>query len=383
MRHRHTYRDRTPGPGEPATPVRDVREPGEDTTSTGIADAAGSGGSGVHPVDRGAVRATPASHPLPSDLLSLFAIPLGVSGAAGMWQAVRETRTAPGWPAEALFAVSAAAWLALSVAYLLTRSRTRGGFTVDRTHSVIGPFAAYLPVVGLLVSSHYVQYLPAARYVVAVFVAALAYLIAQLLAHWLLGNLPAEALHPGYFLPTVAGPFIASIGLSFNGWHHAALGAFGIGLFFWLAIGTLIFNRLFTGASLPDRVKPTLAVLLSAPATAGIAWFLLDGAALDTVENLLLGVLALMLVVQLVLVAEYRTLAFNKGFWAFTFPVAASSNLTIRALGATEWVGAGYATWIIATAATAFVAAIAVFASIHALGNTTQHPRLTIRRRQR
>ena len=378
MRHRHTHRT------EPAAPVEHSTGLGDGATSACVAGASGSGGDGSHPADRSAERATTTSPPpRPSDLLSLFAIPLGVSGAAGMWQAVRETRTAPGWPAEALFAVSAAAWLALSVAYLLTRSRTRGGFTVDRTHSVIGPFAAYLPVVGLLVSSHYVQYLPAARYVVAVFVAALAYLIAQLLAHWLLGNLPAEALHPGYFLPTVAGPFIASIGLSFNGWHNAALGAFGIGLFFWLAIGTLIFNRLFTGASLPDRVKPTLAVLLSAPATAGIAWFLLDGAALDTVEHLLLGVLAIMLVVQLVLVAEYRTLAFNQGFWAFTFPVAASSNLTIRSLGATEWAGAGYATWIIATAATAFVAAIAVFASIHALGNTTQHPRLTIRRRQR
>jgi tellurite resistance protein len=306
----------------------------------------------------------------PSGLLTLFAVPLGLSGLAGMWQAMRERRSAPAWPAETLFATSAVFWCTLAVAYLLTRGRQRGGFAVDRTHSVIGPYAAYIPVVGVLISSHYVQYLPAARFVVAAFVAALAYLVAQLLAHWLLGNLPAEALHPGYFLPTVAGPFIASIGLSFNGWHHAALASFGIGMFFWLAIGTLIFNRLFTGGALPERVKPTLAVLLSAPATAGIAWFLLDGATLDPVEHLLLGVLAIMLAVQLVLIAEYRTVAFSQGFWAFTFPVAASSNLTIRSIGATDWSGSAITTWIIASAATTFIAAIAAASLTSALRTT-------------
>jgi tellurite resistance protein len=295
--------------------------------------------------------------------LSLYAIPLGVAGLAGLWQALRENRLAPAWPAETLFALATAAWVALTLTYLVTRSRRRGSFTADRTHAVFGPYAAYLPVVGILLSSHYVQYLPAARSVVAAFVAALAYLVAQLLAHWLLGNLPAEALHPGYFLPTVAGAFIASIGLSFNGWQHAALASFGVGIFFWLAIGTLIFNRLFTGAALPDAVKPTLAVLLSAPATAGIAWFLLDGATVDTVELLLLGVLAIMAAIQVMLIAEYRKLAFSLGFWAFTFPVAASSNLTIRALGTTQWPPAHPAMWIIAAAATTFIAVIAVMSA--------------------
>jgi tellurite resistance protein len=126
---------------------------------------------------------TPTDLHRPSSLLSLFAIPLGVSGAAGMWQAMREGRSAPGWPAETLFAVGAGFWLTLSLAYLVTRSRSRGGFTADRTHSVFGSDAAYIPVVGLLISSHYVLYLPAARFVVAAFVAALAYLVAQLVAY--------------------------------------------------------------------------------------------------------------------------------------------------------------------------------------------------------
>jgi tellurite resistance protein TehA-like permease len=77
---------------------------------------------------------------------------------------------------------------------------------------------------------------------VVVFVLALVVVAAQLLAHWLLGNLPIVTFHPGYFLPTAAGAFIASIGPSGCGWHRTAQGAFGLGVFFWLSIGAQIFN---------------------------------------------------------------------------------------------------------------------------------------------
>jgi hypothetical protein len=74
-------------------------------------------------------------------------------------------------------------------------------------------FAAYIPIIGILIFSRYEQYMPdIARGAVVVCVAALVIVAAQLLAHWLLGNLPAGTLHPGYFLPAVAGAFIASMG---------------------------------------------------------------------------------------------------------------------------------------------------------------------------
>ncbi|WP_203835601.1 hypothetical protein [Winogradskya humida] len=92
--------------------------------------------------------------------------------------------------------------------------RRSGSFTEDRRDAQFGPFAAYVPVIGILIATHYTQYLhDVARVAVVVFVVALGVLLAQLLAHWLLGNLPAAGLHPGYLLPTVAGPFIASVGL--------------------------------------------------------------------------------------------------------------------------------------------------------------------------
>ena len=163
-----------------------------------------------------------------------------------------------------------------------------------------------------------------------------------------------------FWNPTaVAGAFIASIGLSLSGWHHAAQSAFGIGVFFWLTIGTLIFGRLFTGAPLPDALKPTLSVLVSPPATAGIAWFLIAGGHLDAGEYALLGILLMMLLVQILFFAEYRKLPFAVNFWTFTFPVAASATLIIRWLSAEGFPLWRTWSWSLAGIATAFVTTLA------------------------
>jgi tellurite resistance protein len=294
-------------------------------------------------------------------LLNSLVIPLGIAGLGGVWQALRTTAAASAWPAEVLFGLSTAIWISLSAAYVIMRLRGSGSFTADRVHPVYGPYTAYIPVIGILDSSHYVQYFHnAARGVVIVLVVALGVLLAQLLSYWLQGNLPVKAFHPGYFLPTAAGGFVCSIGLSLSGWHEASESAFGVGLFFWLVIGTLIFSRLFTVEPLPDAVKPSLAVLLSPPATAGLAWFFISGATMNAVGYLLLGITVIMLSVQVMFFTQYRILTFTANFWAFTFPLAASANFIIRWINAERFPSWQPWTWSIAGLVTALIAAIAV-----------------------
>jgi tellurite resistance protein len=266
-------------------------------------------------------------------------------------------------------------WLAFSAAYFFTRIRGSGSFTADRQHAVYGPYTAYIPVIGILDSSHYVQYIHnTARGIVIVLVVALGVLLAQLLAYWLQGHLPLQAFHPGYFLPTAAGGFICSIGLSLSGWHRAAESAFGVGLFFWLIIGTLIVSRLFTAALLPDTVKPSVALLVSPPATAGIAWFFISGSTMNTAGYLLLGITIIMLSAQVTLFPEYRALAFTPNFWAFTFPLAASANIIIRWISVERFPIWHAWSWSIAGLVTAFITAIAI-ATLGQIGTSrrTQH----------
>jgi tellurite resistance protein len=301
-------------------------------------------------------------------LLNVMAIPLGLAGFGGVWQALRGTVDAPAWPAEVLFGVSTALWIVLSVTYVVRGLRRSGSFAEDRQDALYGPFAAYIPIIGILVASHYEQYIhDTGRAAVLVFVIALGILLAQMLAHWLLGNLPLASLHPGYLLPTVAGPFIASVGLGFCGWRNAAEGAFGIGIFLWFIFGAMIFSRLFTGKQLPDPLKPLLSVLVSAPAVGGIAWFILAGGRMDTVGYLLLGVTFMMLLVQVVIFSGYRRLRFTPTFWAFMFPVGASTNLIIRWVAFEDFPGWQAWAWTLSGIATASLLVIAAATAANAV----------------
>lgn len=303
---------------------------------------------------------TPRSATAAGGLLGSFAVPLGLAGLGGVWQALRSTVSGPAWPAEVLFAISGMFWATLTAAYIVGEIRRPGTFTADAKDPMYGPFTAYIPIIGILLASHYEQYVNCAgRVAVVAFVVAWAVLAAHLLAHWLLGNLPVITFHPGHFLPTVAGAFIASIGLALSGWPDAALAAFGVGIFYWLVIGSLIFGRLFTGPPLPDTMKPLMAVLVAPPATAGIAWFVLSTGQMNHVTFLLLGVLILMLLVQALFLSEYRHTPFTANFWTFTFPIAASTNVAVRWLGATQGAGARVWSWSLASVATATVTAIA------------------------
>jgi tellurite resistance protein len=304
------------------------------------------------------VAPAPAARILP---LNYFAISLGLSGLGGAWSAAEGPLGAQEWPADLLFGVAAVVWTVFTVYYVISGIRRTGSFRADLRHPATGPFAAYIPVVAILLTAHFGTYFPsAAPWLIAVFVAALAVVAAQLLTFWLTGGLTLESLHPGYFLPLVAGAFIASIGFSSAGLHTEAISAFGVGVFFWLVIGTIVTGRLITGAPLAAPVRPSLAVLLAPPATGGVSWFLISGGLPNPIQDAFAGVLVIMLLVQLMLVRQYLQVPFTISYWTFTFPIAAATNYAVRWVSTLQFAGWQAVAWIVLGVASLVIAAILV-----------------------
>ncbi|MFC8797772.1 TDT family transporter [Promicromonospora sp. NPDC057138] len=305
--------------------------------------------------------AAPVRQTLPLDV---FGIALGLAGLGGAWAAAAQLLGAPRWPAELAFAASAGFWVVFTAVYLAQSLRRPGKIRSDIEHPVSGPFIAFIPLVAVLLAQHYAEYAPdAGRWVVLAFVALLAVIAARLAAHWITGGLGgAEALHGGYFLPVVAGPFIGSIGLTAVGLHELALYAFGAGLFFWLTLGTGVMYRHIGGGQMPDSMTPTLTAFLAAAATGSIAWLVAHPGSgpLNTPQSLLTGVLFIMLFVQVALIGRYRRIPFGMQYWVFTFPVASTSNYLVRWLGRTDVDAWQVWAWAVLGVATAFICAIAV-----------------------
>jgi len=292
--------------------------------------------------------------------ISLFSIPLGLAGLGGAWAAAAQLLDASAVPADLAYAAATVVWVGFTVAYVVGTIRNESGsFHLDLRHPLTGPLTAYIPVIALLLIAHYATELGgSARWLCYAAVAALAINAAALVAHWLKAPLDQDALHPGYFLPVAAGPFIAGIGLAGVDHEAAAVAAFGVGIYFWLLLGAVITGRLIVGAPLPEPFRPVLSILLSPPGVAALAWLAITGGQLDYIQWAVGGVTLFMLLIQLFFLPDYLRLPFTATHWVFTFPLAVLGNLGIRWTAALHFDHWQPTAWLILTISTAAILAI-------------------------
>lgn len=286
--------------------------------------------------------------------LNTLAIGFGLAGFAGVWSTASELLAVPGPVAEVFWLIAAIAWVWLIVAHLVRGFRSDESLGSQLRHPAQGPIAALLPIVGMMLGANLFTLVPVAGTVlVVVSIAASALFAAWILSFWASGGLDPKTLHPGYLFPTVASGLIAAASASAVGLHPLAVGAFAVGVLFWIVVFPLLLARLALMPPLPDPLLPTLAILLAPPAVAGIAWFDMVGIEPDPLSIGFLGLLVLLLLMQIALIPRYLRLPFSLGFWSFTFPLAAATRYGI------EWLSiAAFPGWQVA--AFALVAVITV-----------------------
>jgi tellurite resistance protein len=292
--------------------------------------------------------------------LRWYPLALGLGGLGGAW------RTAvglggPAWPAVGLTALCLAAWLTVTVLYVLNGRGNPRAFIADLRHPEQGFAVGYISVIPMLLVAQAAPRTPVFRIADLGLVAVWATTTAALVAHWITTPRDRHAIHPGFSLPVVAGPFIAGVSLQANGWHPLALGLFAVGVFFWMTFGTLIIGRLMTEQRLSDTRFPALATLMVPPATASTAWFALNGNRITTVGIGLAAVLAMMALVQLFILPEYLRRPFTVSAWVFSFPLAATSNVVGHWAIAEPYPFVRILAWATLLTATAAIALLAAF----------------------
>ena len=270
---------------------------------------------------------------------NLFGIPFAIGGVALCWSAAHTWVDAPHWPSVLLWVLAALVYLVLLVAYL-RNVVTTGRAASEMSDLTFGPFTALILILPMLFGLAAADFAPrtgTAVFLVGVVLVAL--YGGWLSGQWIISDLPLDRWHPGYFLPTVAGPLIAAGGCAGLGYDGLARLLFGYGAICWLVLGSIILVRLFTRPLPPTPLIPTLAIELAPPVVAGNTWFAINGNTPDNLAYVLAGYAVLMLLVQLRLIQLYVRVPFVAGVWAFGFSYAAAVPVSIRWLVA-EQVGA-------------------------------------------
>ncbi|WP_204071626.1 hypothetical protein [Planotetraspora phitsanulokensis] len=293
--------------------------------------------------------------------MNTFAIAFGFAGLAATWSLADGVLGAPAAVAVGLWALTAIAWVWLIVTHAVAGRRSGRRLVDQLRNPAQGPIAALVPIVGMLVGGEVYDYVPAlGSWLVVAFIVVAALFAGWLLAQWSQGLFHIEDVHGGYFLPTVAAAFIAANSAAKVGLHGFALGAFAVGVFFWIVVSALILVRVAVKGPLPAPLAPTLAIYVAPPAVGGLAWFSLNGGREDLVAYCLAGLTVVLTLMQVGLIPAYRRLTFSTGFWSFTFPYAAVARQTVDWLTMTHPVLWRLWAWLVVAAITAFIAAIAI-----------------------
>lgn len=289
---------------------------------------------------------------------NFFSIPFGLLGLAEAWHAAALTLGTSVVVPNAIDIVAAATWLAVLVVYA-----ARGARSVldDLRHPVVGPFVPLAAIAGMLLGSALSAYsFESGRVLVIVFLVITVLVGGWLTGQWIVSDLDQDKVHPGYFLPTVAGGLVGAFCAAQVHLHAVGEASFGIGVLCWLLLGSILLNRLFFRPALPAALVPTLAIELAPPAVAGVAYFALGGRPSSLGACVLGGYAVLMVLVQLRFIPVYAKLSFAPGFWAFTFSYAAAATDGLEWISQKKPAGATAYAIVIIAAITLFIGVIAV-----------------------
>ncbi|MBV9805602.1 MAG: hypothetical protein JO286_00395 [Solirubrobacterales bacterium] len=291
----------------------------------------------------------------------MFAIPFGLAGLATAWAYAAHRGLAPPAIRDALSLVAAIAWVGTLVAYLRPAARRSRTVSDDLTDPVAGPFvsvALIVPLV-LVVDAVLLRAPGVARVIVDALIAAIVVSGAWYTGQWIYRPARLDQLHPGYFLPTVAGGLLSAAAAGACGDIKLGETLFGLGMICWLILGSMILLRLLFWPPLPARLTPTLAIEVAPAAAATLAYLSIHGDHITAFVAGLGGYGLLMALAQIRLLPAYRRLAFGLGFWAFTFSWAIVTTAGLHWLA--DQHPAGWRTWsyLVLAAITLLVGAIA------------------------
>ena len=135
-------------------------------------------------------------------------------------------------------------------------------------------------------------------------------------------------LSPAWFIPAVGNVIVPIAGVPL-GYPEICWFFMSVGLIFWIVLLTLVINRLIFHDPLPERLQPTLVILIAPPAVGFLGWVTLTGG-IGPFARILLNVAYLFSLVVALQLPRIVRLPFSLSFWALSFPVAAVTVASLR-----------------------------------------------------
>jgi len=260
-------------------------------------------------------------------------------GLGNGWRVATRLWSLPPIVGEVILMAGAAIWCLLGTLYLAKWVWLREEALAELRHPVLCCFIGLIPLTAVLVAMAFGPYNHALALSLFALGATgqLAFGLFRIGQLWS-GGRDESTTTPVLYLPAVAGGFITSVGASALGVKGVAPMFFGIGLFSWLALESVILHRLLMADTMPKPLRLTLGIQMAPPAVGCIAYLGFTSGLPDMFAQFLVGYALFQFALLLRLAGWFREQPFGAGYWAFSFGVTALSialmRLVDRGLGA-------------------------------------------------
>lgn len=268
---------------------------------------------------------------LPVVPASYFGMVLGLAGLAGTWRAAHLAWGLPALVGEVIMLVGGMVWAAVTVLYALKWIVARETALAEAAHPIQCCFIGLAGVAAMLVAGGLAPYFHGgalALYSVGALFT-LGFAIWRTGGLWL-GERDHSHTTPVLYLPTVAGSFV--IGTTGGTLGLADLGQFffGMGLFGWLAIESVLLHRMLTAPNMASALRPTLGIQLAPPVVGAVSLIAVAPQSPFLFAHALIGYGVLQALILLRLLPWVLREPFAPSYWAFTFGVTALATAPIR-----------------------------------------------------
>lgn len=275
--------------------------------------------------------------------VSLFSTVMGMAGLAVAWKRAHHLLGAPESVGLGLGIAASLLFLYLAALYLLKLYRHPGAVLAERRHPVRINFFPTMSIGMLLLAIVWADRAPDFAALAWGCGAALHLVFTVTAMSGWIHHTHYDIKHanPAWFIPVVGNIIVPVAGVRFApaeiSWFF-----FSIGLVFWIVLLTIVMYRLFFHEPLPQRLAPTLFILLAPPSVGFIAYTSLTDQ-LDTFARILYYTALFLTLLLASNALRFFRLPFFISAWAYSFPLAA---MTIATLNMHARTGASFFLWL-------------------------------------
>jgi len=276
--------------------------------------------------------------------VSFFAVVMGLAGTAIAWTRAETLLHLGLGVGQGLTWLSMAAFVLIALAYAAKAVRRPAEVLKEFNHPVRVNFFPAMSIGLLLLAILQAEAMPALGQALWGVGTAVHLAFTLLVMNRWIHHPGVELSHvsPAWFIPVVGNILVPIAGVRFFpvdvSWFF-----FSIGIVFWPLLLTIVLYRLFFHAPLPQRLTPTLFILVAPPAVGCIAWVALTGQ-VDAMAHVLYSAALFFTLLLASNALRFLRTPFFLSAWAYSFPLAAMTIASLvmfhhTAGSAYAWIG--------------------------------------------